>query len=110
VIIVVKMDMWMSFAIGRRKLRRLRLTVLHRVLVALVLEDLRGVLLVQRQELLMILCRLAASTSSGVVGSVTPPSALTGSATTSQSSTLDHLSPLLQVLILGILILTFPFI
>jgi hypothetical protein len=42
---VVEMDMWRHSAIGRRKLKRLRLTVLHRVLV---LEDLRGVLLVQR--------------------------------------------------------------
>jgi hypothetical protein len=37
----------MPFAIGRRKLIMLRLAVLHRVLVVLVLEDLRGVLLVQ---------------------------------------------------------------
>jgi hypothetical protein len=36
----------------------------------------------------MLLCRLAASTSSGVVGSVTQPSALMGSATASQSSAL----------------------
>jgi hypothetical protein len=42
------MDMSKNFATGRRKLRRLRLDVLHRVLVVLVLEDLRGVLLVQR--------------------------------------------------------------
>jgi hypothetical protein len=47
VIIVVGMDTW-RLSIGRRKLRRLRLTVLHRVLVVLVLQDLRGVLLVQR--------------------------------------------------------------
>jgi hypothetical protein len=40
VINVVKMDMWMPFATGRRKLRRLRLAVLHKVLVVLVLEDL----------------------------------------------------------------------
>jgi hypothetical protein len=37
-----------AFATERRKFRRLRPTVLHRVLVVLVLEDLRGVLLVQR--------------------------------------------------------------
>jgi hypothetical protein len=49
VIIVVGMDMW-RLSIGRRKLRRLRLTVLHRVLVVLVLQDLRGVLLVQRHK------------------------------------------------------------
>jgi hypothetical protein len=36
----------------------------------------------------MLLCRLAASTSSEAVGSVTQASALTGSATTSQSFTL----------------------
>jgi hypothetical protein len=36
----------------------------------------------------MLLCRLAASTSSGAVGSVTQFSALTDSATASQSSTL----------------------
>jgi hypothetical protein len=41
---VVVMDMWRRSAIGRRKLRKL--TVLHRVLVVLALEDLRGVLLV----------------------------------------------------------------
>jgi hypothetical protein len=38
--------MWMHFATGRRKLKRLRLAVPHRVLVVLVLEDLRGLLLV----------------------------------------------------------------
>jgi hypothetical protein len=47
VIIVVGMDMWRLFATGKRKLR---LTVLHMVLVVLVLEDLRGVLLVQRHK------------------------------------------------------------
>jgi hypothetical protein len=41
VITVVEMDMCMSFAIWRRKLRRLKLTVLHRILMVLVLEDLR---------------------------------------------------------------------
>jgi hypothetical protein len=45
VLSVIVMDMWRRSATGRRKLR---LTVLHRVLVVLVLEDLRGVLLVQR--------------------------------------------------------------
>jgi hypothetical protein len=44
------MDMWRHSAIERRKVRKLRLTVLHRVLVVLVLEDLRGVLLVQRHR------------------------------------------------------------
>jgi hypothetical protein len=47
VLTVVAMDMWRRSTIGRRKLR---LTVLHRVLVVLVLEDLRGVLLVQRHR------------------------------------------------------------
>jgi hypothetical protein len=47
VITVVNMDMWRRSATGRRKLR---LTVLHRVLVVLVLEDLRGVLLVRRHK------------------------------------------------------------
>jgi hypothetical protein len=37
VIAVVTMDMWRHSATGRRKLRRLRLAVLHRVLVVLVL-------------------------------------------------------------------------
>jgi hypothetical protein len=37
--------MWRPFATGTRKLR---LTILHRILVVLVLEDLRGVLLVHR--------------------------------------------------------------
>jgi hypothetical protein len=41
VIAVVEMDMWRHSATGRTKLRRLRLAVLHRVLVVLVLEDLR---------------------------------------------------------------------
>jgi hypothetical protein len=44
VLIVVAMDMWRRSATGKRKLR---LIVLHRVLV---LEDLRGVLLVQRHR------------------------------------------------------------
>jgi hypothetical protein len=64
VITVVEMDMWRHSAIGRRKLRRLILTVLHKVLVVLVLEDLRGVLLVQRHRrfscyfvALRLLCR-----------------------------------------------------
>jgi hypothetical protein len=50
VITMGEMDMWRPFATGRRKLRRLRLIVLHRVLVVLVLENLRGVLLVQRHR------------------------------------------------------------
>jgi hypothetical protein len=44
VLTVVVMAMWRRSATGRRKLR---LTVLHKVLV---LEDLRGVLLVQRHR------------------------------------------------------------
>jgi hypothetical protein len=51
VFIVITMDemgMQRPFVIGRRKLKRLRLTVLHRILVVLVLEALKGVLLVQR--------------------------------------------------------------
>jgi hypothetical protein len=47
---VVEIDMWRHSAIGRRKLRRLRHVVLHRVLVVLVLEDMRGVLLIQRHR------------------------------------------------------------
>jgi hypothetical protein len=47
---VVEMDMWRPFATGRGKLRRLKLVVLHRVLVVLVLEDQRGVLLLQRHR------------------------------------------------------------
>jgi hypothetical protein len=50
VIIVVENDMWRHSATGRRKLRRLRLAVLHMILVVLVLDDLRGVLLVQRHR------------------------------------------------------------
>jgi hypothetical protein len=42
----------------------------------------------ETQELLMLLHHLAPSTLSGAIGSVTQPSALTGSATRSQSSTL----------------------
>jgi hypothetical protein len=47
VLTVVAMDMWRRSATGRRKLS---LAVLHRVLVVLVLKDLRGVLLVQRHR------------------------------------------------------------
>jgi hypothetical protein len=50
VITVITMDMWKHYTIGRRKLRRLRLAVLHMVVVVLVLEDLRGVLLVQKHK------------------------------------------------------------
>jgi hypothetical protein len=39
-----------AFCYMKKKLRRLRFTVLHRVLVVPVLEDLRGILLVQRHE------------------------------------------------------------
>jgi hypothetical protein len=42
----------------------------------------------ETQEILMLLHHLAASTSSGDIGSVTQPSTLTGSATASQSSAL----------------------
>jgi hypothetical protein len=45
VITVVEMYIWRHSATGRRKLRRFRITVLHRILVVLILEDLRGVLL-----------------------------------------------------------------
>jgi hypothetical protein len=47
VLTVVVMAMWRRSATGRRKLR---LTVLHKILVVLVLEDLRGVILVQRHR------------------------------------------------------------
>jgi hypothetical protein len=47
VLIVVTKVMWRCSATGRRKLR---LAVLHKVLMALVLEDLRVVLLVQRHR------------------------------------------------------------
>jgi hypothetical protein len=50
VLTVVMMDMWRRSAIGRTKLRKLKLAVLHRVLVVLILEDLRGVLLIQRHR------------------------------------------------------------
>jgi hypothetical protein len=46
VITAVTMDRWRHSATGRIKLRRLRLTVLHGVLVVLIMEGLRGVLLV----------------------------------------------------------------
>jgi hypothetical protein len=46
VLTVVAMDMRMRFATRRK----LRLAVLHRVLVVLVLEDMRGVMLVQRHR------------------------------------------------------------
>jgi hypothetical protein len=47
-IIVVEMDMWSPSSIGREKLRRLMLVVLYKVLVGLVLEDLRAVLVLER--------------------------------------------------------------
>jgi hypothetical protein len=47
VLTVVAMDMWRRSATRRRKLR---LVVLNRVLVVLVLEDLRADLLVQRHR------------------------------------------------------------
>jgi hypothetical protein len=47
VITVDEMYLWRPFATGRR---RLRLAILHRVMVLLVLEDLRGVRLVQRHR------------------------------------------------------------
>jgi hypothetical protein len=47
VLTVVAMAMRRHFATGRRKLS---LTILHKVLVVLILEDLRGVLLVQRNR------------------------------------------------------------
>jgi hypothetical protein len=50
VLTVVAIDMWRHSATGRRNLIKLRLTVLHMLLVVLVLEDLRGVLLVQRHR------------------------------------------------------------
>jgi hypothetical protein len=51
VIIVVRMNMWRHFATGKRKLRRLRLTVLQRALVALVLKDLRVLVVVYENDL-----------------------------------------------------------
>jgi hypothetical protein len=68
VLTVVAMDMWRRSATGRRKLR---LAVLYRVLVVLVLEDLRSSAGSETQEILMQLHRLAASTSTGAVGTVT---------------------------------------
>jgi hypothetical protein len=55
--------------------------------VVLVLEDLRGVLLLQRQKMFLLLHRLATSMSLGVVCHVTQPSSLTSSSTASRSST-----------------------
>jgi hypothetical protein len=46
----------------------------------------------ETQEILMLLRHLAASTSTGAIGTVTQSSALIGSATTSQSSTLGPLT------------------
>jgi hypothetical protein len=71
VLTLVTMDMWRRSATGRRKLR---LTVLHRVLVVLVLET---------QKILILFRHLVASTSIGVVGTVTQSSALIGSTTAS---------------------------
>jgi hypothetical protein len=90
VITVVKMDMWRPFAKGSEKLRRLILVILHGVLVVLVLEDLRGVLLLKRHgsyPCYFVSHHLAPPTSLGVVGSVTQPYALADSVTASQSFT-----------------------
>jgi hypothetical protein len=58
-ITVVEMDMWRHSAIVRRKLRlRLRLAVLHRVLVVLVLEDLRSSAGSDTYEILMVALQL----------------------------------------------------
>jgi hypothetical protein len=46
VIIVVEMDMWWHLVTGRRKFRSFRLVIFYWVPVALVLKDLRGILLV----------------------------------------------------------------
>jgi hypothetical protein len=64
----------------------------------------------ETQEILMLLHCRAASTSSGVVGSVTQPFTLTGSATSSQSSALGPPSAPSQVLLFVILILVLSFI
>jgi hypothetical protein len=55
VITVVEMDMWRHFATVRRKLR---LAVLHRVLVVLVLEDLRSSAGSDTHEILMVALQL----------------------------------------------------
>jgi hypothetical protein len=89
VITVGDMDMWRPFATERRKLRRLRLGILHRVLVVSSSRGSeRSSVGSETQELLMILHHLMASTSGRAVGSVTQSSALIGSITTYQSSTL----------------------
>jgi hypothetical protein len=83
------MEMWRPFATERRKLRRLRLGILHRVLVVSSSRGSeRSSVGSETQELLMILHHLMTSTSGRVVGSVTQSSALIGSITTYQSSTL----------------------
>jgi hypothetical protein len=76
------------FSIGRRKLRRLRLAVLHRTDGSSSGGSKRSSAGSKTQEFLMLLCHLAASTSSGAVDSVIQSSALTCFATASQSSTL----------------------
>jgi hypothetical protein len=62
------------------------LTVLHRVLIALVLEVLKGVLLVETQEIIRLLGHLISSTPLGAASSVTQSSTLTSSVVASQSS------------------------
>jgi hypothetical protein len=96
-ITVVVMDMWWLFATGRRKLKRLRLVVLHRLLVVLILDDLRGALLVQRHRscsfYFVVLRPLRRSTTASQYSTLeltgsTQYSALTDSITASQYSTL----------------------
>jgi hypothetical protein len=82
VIIVVGMDMWRPFATGRIQARRSSRGTGDSCSGGSERSSAGSV----RQELLMLLRRLATSTSSGVVGFVTQPSALTGSAIASQSS------------------------
>jgi hypothetical protein len=86
VLIVITMDMKRSFAIGRRKVQARRSSQSISGTDSGGSE--RSSTGSETQEILMLLRRLAASTSSGIAGTVTQYSALIGSATDSQSSTL----------------------
>jgi hypothetical protein len=84
VITVVEMDMWSPFATGRRKLRKHRLIVLHRVSGgSSSIGSERSSAGLETQEFLRLLRHLAASTSLGAIGSVTQSSTLTSYTTAS---------------------------
>ena len=89
---------------------RLRLVVLHSLLVVSVLEVLKGALLIQSvsQEMLMLLCRNAAYSLLGAASYVTPSLTLPCSAVVLSLLLRDHLPHPLQDHCTGRLVGTGP--